>query len=214
RGCLRRHRPRRRRAGHAALRSRPGAGRLDLPMSGATSGEAGARDPPFAGRLRDEALFGRLPLGRREREYSTRGILATGFAYAVAAWCFLIGGYAANVVGAAQGVVALVAGCVMGVTLSAAASALACNRYGLEQIDYTKSCFGQKGAKLILVFYVVNQLGWTGMILVMFGRGVANLAAALGAPSGPWLVRLAVGAGLAVAYAIVLRGVHVLNVFN
>lgn len=34
-----------------------------------------------------------------EREYSTRGILATGFTYAVAAWCFLIGGYAANVVG-------------------------------------------------------------------------------------------------------------------
>jgi hypothetical protein len=105
-------------------------------------GRAG-RDPTFAARLRDEALFGRLPLVRGEREYSTKGILATGFTYAVAAWCFLIGGYAANVVGAAQGVVALIAGCVMGVTLSAAASALACNRYGLEQIDYTKSALGR-----------------------------------------------------------------------
>jgi NCS1 family nucleobase:cation symporter-1 len=171
-------------------------------------------DPAFAPRLRDEAFFGRLPLLPREREYSTRGILATGFAYAVAAWCFLIGGYAANVVGAVHGVVALVAGSVMGVTVSAAASGLACNRYGLEQIDYTKSCFGQKGAKLILVFYVVNQVGWTGMILVMFGRGVANLATALGAPSGAWLVRLAVGVGIVVAYAIVIRGVHILNVFN
>src|SRR5438128_1702034 len=110
-------------------------------------------------RLRDEALFGRLPLLRGEREYSTKGILATGFTYAVAAWCFLIGGYAANVVGAVQGVVALIAGCIIGVTLSAAASALACNRYGLEQIDYTKSCFGQKGAKVILIFYVINQVG-------------------------------------------------------
>ena len=110
--------------------------------------------------------------------------------------------------------VALIAGCVVGVTLSAAASALACNRYGLEQIDYTKSCFGQKGAKLILIFYVINQIGWTGMILVMFGRGVANVAAALGAASGPWLVRIAVGAGVVAAYAIVVRGVHILNVFN
>src|SRR5438552_14209233 len=119
------------------------------------------RSPEVEARIREEALFGRLPLLRSEREYSTRGILATGFTYAVAAWCFLIGGYAANVVGALHGVVTLIAGCIIGVTLSAAASALACNRYGLEQIDFTKSCFGQKGAKVILVFYVINQVGWT-----------------------------------------------------
>ena len=185
------------------------------------SGSPDPRDPDLDRRLRDEAIFGRLPLLRGEREYSTKGILATGFTYAVAAWCFLIGGYAANVVGAVQGVVALIAGCVIGVTLSAAASALACNRYGLEQIDYTKSCFGQKGAKLILVFYLVNQVGWTGMILVMFGRGVANVAGALGAgailsPDGSteWLVRAAVAAAIVVVYLIVIRGVHILNVFN
>jgi NCS1 family nucleobase:cation symporter-1 len=173
-----------------------------------------AAQPALAARLRNEALFGRLPLLRGEREYSTKGILATGFTYAVAAWCFLIGGYAANVVGAVQGVVALIAGCVIGVTLSAAASALACNRYGLEQIDFTKSCFGQNGAKVILIFYIINQVGWTGMILVMFGRGVANVAAALGAPAGPTLVRVAVAVGVVAAYAIVVRGVHILNVFN
>lgn len=171
-------------------------------------------DPDLAARLRDEALFGRLPLVRGERAYSTRGILATGFAYAVAAWCFLIGGYAANVVGAARGMVALIAGCVIGVTISAAAAALACNRYGLEQIDYTKSCFGQRGAKVILAFYVINQLGWTGMILVMFGHGVANVAGALGGPAGPWVVRIAVAGGIAAAYAIVVRGVRLLDGIN
>lgn len=178
--------------------------------------------PDLESRLRDEAIFGRLPLLRGEREYSTKGILATGFTYAVAAWCFLIGGYAANVVGAVQGIVALIAGCLIGVTFSSAASALACNRYGLEQIDYTKSCFGQKGAKLILVFYLVNQIGWTGMILVMFGRGVANVAGALGVagvatgsgPSAEWLVRVVVAVGIVVVYLIVIRGVHILNVFN
>jgi NCS1 family nucleobase:cation symporter-1 len=172
------------------------------------------QDESLAARFREEALFGRLPLLQNEREYSTRGILATGFAYAVAAWCFLIGGYAANVVGALEGVVTLIAGCVIGVTLSAAGSALACNRYGLEQIDFTKSSFGQKGAKLILIFYLVNQVGWTGMILVMFGRGVANVSGALGGPNNEWLVRAAVAIGIIVAYAIVIRGVHILNVFN
>ena len=168
----------------------------------------------IAARLREEAAFGRLPLTRGEREYSTRGILATGFTYAVAAWCFLIGGYAANYVGAVQGIVVLVAGCVIGVAISAAAAALACNRYGLEQIDYTKTCFGQSGAKVILVFYVINQIGWTGMILVMFGRGLLNVAGAFGVDGGEWVVRGAVLAGLVVSYAIIIRGVHILNVFN
>lgn len=174
--------------------------------------------------LREEALYGRLPLLPAEREYGTRGILATGFAISVAAWCFLIGGYAANVVGAIQGVVTLIAGCVLGVTAAAAASALACNRYGLEQIDFTKTCFGQRGAKLILIFYVINQLGWTGYILVMFGHGVANVLGSLGiggigGPGGPggggeWVVRAAVLGGLLLSYYLVTRGLHVINVFN
>jgi NCS1 family nucleobase:cation symporter-1 len=197
--------------------------RLDGGVSGPGSGGAEAeaepvpsgRSPEIEARIREEALFGRLPLLAREREYSTRGILATGFAYAVAAWCFLIGGYAANVVGAVQGIVALIAGCVIGVTLSAAASALACNRYGIEQIDFTKTCFGQNGAKIILLFYIINQIGWTGMILVMFGRGVMNVAVALHlAQASEWIARGAVLSGLIVGYIVVVRGVHVLNVFN
>jgi NCS1 family nucleobase:cation symporter-1 len=168
----------------------------------------------IAARLDEEARAGRLPLLRGERSYSTVGMLATGFSYAVAAWCFLIGGYAAGVVGAARGAIALLAGSVLGVALSAAAAALACNRYGLEQLDYAKTCFGQRGARLILVFYVVNQIGWTGMILVMFGRGVADVAGALGAPFGAALVRPAVVVGALAAYAIVVRGVRLLDLFN
>jgi NCS1 family nucleobase:cation symporter-1 len=105
--------------------------------------------------------------------------------------------------------------------ISTAGAALASNRYGLEQIDYTKSLFGQRGAKLILIFYVINQIGWTGYILVMFGHGVNNVVAALGeggagasAGLGENGVRVAVFLGLVTAYAIVVRGVHLLNVFN
>lgn len=165
-------------------------------------------------RLREEALFGRLPLLKEEREYSTRGIISTGFTYAVAAWCFLIGGYSANVVGAVQGMVTLICGCTIGVIVSAAASALACNRYGLEQIDYTKTCYGQRGARLLLIFYIINQIGWTGMILVMFGKGVTNVALGLGFNGGENLVRFCVLLGLLVGYWVINKGVHVLNIFN
>src|SRR6516162_5592161 len=197
RSAHRRARHLRRRGVWPHERGRHRAHRAFVHRSAAPRRLAGRVSQDIEARIREEALFGRLPLLPREREYSTRGILATGFAYAVAAWCFLIGGYAANVVGAVQGVVALVAGCVIGVTMSAAASALACNRYGIEQIDFTKSCFGQNGAKIILIFYVINQIGWTGTILVMFGRGVSNVVAQVGGGNASeWVTRVAVAAGL------------------
>jgi nucleobase:cation symporter-1, NCS1 family len=172
------------------------------------------RDSGLEARVKEEALFGRLPLLPSEREYSTYGISATGFAYAVATWCFLIGGYACSYVGAVQGLVVLIAGCVIGVTISAIASALACNRYGIEQIDFTKSCFGQRGSKIILVFYVINQIGWTGLIVVMMARGIKNVIEAGGFHPGPLFVGCATFIGILITYAIVIRGVHILNMFN
>jgi len=164
--------------------------------------------------IQEEAVNGRLPLLREEREYSLRGILSTGFAYAVATWCFLIGGYSAQYVGTVAGMVTLIAGALVGVTLSALAAALACNRYGLEQIDFTKSCFGQRGARVILIFYTINQIGWCGIVLVMSAKAVFHLSQGLGASVPDWLINVVTLVGIAVCYGIVVRGVHVLNVWN
>jgi NCS1 family nucleobase:cation symporter-1 len=161
-----------------------------------------------------ESLFGRMPLLPGEREYGTLGAHATCFAFAVATWCFMIGGYAAQLVGAVQGAVCLVAGCVLGTFLTAMGPALGCQRYGLEQIDYCKTAFGQRGSKVLLVFYVINQLGWTGLILVMFGNGLRNILRGLGRDPGPWVVGAGVALGLWLTYLLVTRGVHLLNVSN
>ncbi|HEU4401432.1 MAG TPA: cytosine permease, partial [Candidatus Polarisedimenticolia bacterium] len=136
------------------------------------------------------------------------------FAFAVATWCFMIGGYAAALVGAVQGMICLVSGCVLGIFLTTMAPSLACQRYGLEQIDYCKTAFGQRGSKIILVFYVINQIGWTGLILVMFGNGIRNILRGLGYQPGGWVVGLGVAIGLWLTYLLVTRGVHLLNVSN
>ena len=52
---------------------------------------------------------------------------------------------------------------------------IACQRYGLEQMDACKPAFGQRGAQLLLIFYLINMLGWSGLILVMFGNGLRNI---------------------------------------
>jgi NCS1 family nucleobase:cation symporter-1 len=162
----------------------------------------------------ESSAFGRMPLLPGEREYGAAGAHATSFAFAIATWCFLVGAYTAERVGAVQGVVCLLAGNLIGVFLTAMPLSLGCQRYGLEQIDFCKPAFGQRGARVILVFYLINMLGWSGLILVMFGNGIRNVAEALGYHPGGWVVGAGVALGLALTYALVTRGVHLLNVSN
>jgi len=164
--------------------------------------------------LRQESLFGRLPLLPSEREYGTLGAHNTCFAYAVATWCFLTGSYVAQLVGAVQGVVCLIAGSLIGIFLTTMPVSLGCQRYGLEQIDFCKPAFGQRGSRLILLFFLINMLGWNGLILTLFGNGIRNIIHALGYTPPSWIVGAGVALGLGVSYAIVTRGVHWLNISN
>ncbi len=169
---------------------------------------------PRAPEARSDSVFGRMPLLLGEREYGTAGAHATCFAYAVATWCFLTGGYVAELVGAVEGLVCLVAGNLVGVFLTSMPLALACQRYGLEQIDACKPAFGPRGSKVLLLLYLINMLGWSGLILVMFGNGLRNIALALGYSAGEWLVGAGVALGLVLSFAIVTRGVRLLNFAN
>ncbi len=159
-----------------------------------------------------DSLFGRMPVLLAEREYGTGGAHANCFAYAVATWCFLTGGYSAQLVGAIEGVVCLIAGNLLGVFLATMTLSLGCQRYGLEQIDFCKPAFGQRGAHVVLVFYLLNMLGWSGLILVMFGNGIRNITEGLGYLPGGWIVGAGAGLGIWLSYLIVTRGVHLLNI--
>lgn len=162
----------------------------------------------------EDSAFGRLPLLATEREYGTLGAHTTCFAYAIATWCFLTGGYAAQLVGAVQGVVCLVAGNLIGVFLTTMPLALGCQRYGIEQMDFCKPAFGQRGSKILLVFYLINMIGWSGLILVMFGNGIRNIVLAFGYEPGTWVVGAGVALGLWLSYLVATRGVHLLNISN
>lgn len=160
------------------------------------------------------SVYGRVPLLLKEREYGTWSANGTCFAYAIATWCFLTGGYAAQLVGAVQGLVCLVAGNIIGVFLISFPLSMGCQRYGMEQIDACKPSFGQRGARIVLIFYLLNMLGWSGLILVMFGNGIENILLALGYQPGEWLVGAGVAFGICLTYVIATRGIHLLNLFN
>lgn len=160
------------------------------------------------------SVYGREPLLPNEREYKTWSAHGTCFAYAIATWAFLTGGITANYVGALQGMVCLIAGNLIGVFLVSASLSAGCQRYGVEQIDFCKPAFGQNGARIVMIFYLLNMIGWSGLILVMFGNGIANIVEALGYTPPNWLVGAGVALGIWLTYIITTRGVHLLSLFN
>jgi NCS1 family nucleobase:cation symporter-1 len=160
------------------------------------------------------SVFSRLPLKLGEREYGNLSAHGTCFAYAIATWCFLVGSYTADLVGAVEGTVCLIAGNLIGVFLTTMPLSLGCQRYGLEQMDFCKSAFGQRGSHVVLVFYLVNMLGWSGLLLVMFGNGIFNIGNALDLQPGQWVVGAGVAVGIVLAFLVVLKGVDRLGTVN
>jgi NCS1 family nucleobase:cation symporter-1 len=172
--------------------------------------EANRPDSPS----QEDSAFGRLPLLIGEREYGTVSAHTTCFAYSIATWCFLTGGFVAELVGAVQGVVCLIAGNLIGIFITTMALGLGCQRYGIEQMDCCKPSFGLRGVKIPLLFYLINMLGWAGLLLVMFGNGIHNILGALGYETGDWIVGAGVALGLWLSYLIVTHGVHLLSLAN
>ena len=181
-------------------------------MSRNSSGTRDNRHEEFHGDLL--STYGREPMLPREREYKFWSAHGTCFAYSIATWCFLTGGIVANYVGAIQGMVCLIAGNLIGTLMVSASLSAGCHRYGLEQIDFCKPAFGQNGARIVLIFYLINMIGWSGLILVMFGNGLANIAQAMGYQAPQWLVGAGVALGIWITYIITTRGVHLLSLFN
>ena len=160
------------------------------------------------------STYGREPMLPHEREYRFWSAHGTCFAYTIATWCFLTGGIVANYVGAVEGIVCLIAGNLIGTMMVSASLSMGCHRYGLEQIDFCKPAFGQRGALIVLVFYLFNMIGWSGLILIMFGNGIVNIVDAMGYEPPQWLVGAGVLLGIWVTYIITTRGVHLLSLFN
>ena len=181
-------------------------------MSKASSGKRNSGHEEFHGDLL--STYGREPMLPHEREYKFWGAHGTCFAYSIATWCFLTGGIVANYVGAIQGMVCLIAGNLIGTLMVSASLSAGCHRYGLEQIDFCKPAFGQNGARVVLIFYLINMIGWSGLILVMFGNGIVNIVDAMGYSPPQWLVGGGVALGIWITYIITTRGVHLLSMFN
>ena len=134
---------------------------------------------PLRRHLREAAWSGRLPLLADERGHSLLDTLRRGLRYAVAPWSLWLGSSLAFYVDAKHGALVLFVGCLLGVALGSAPAAVAC-RYGLDPVDACRATLGQRGAQPLVLATLLSQIGWTGVVLMLFGRGGAHLLGALG----------------------------------
>ncbi|MGH3358314.1 MAG: purine-cytosine permease family protein [Nocardioidaceae bacterium] len=165
-----------------------------------------------------EATFGSLPVTRDERVWNFTDFVWVNVGLAIATWAFLVGGSTALLVGFGDGILAMVIGNAIGVTIMLLASVVSSQRYGVEQYTILRSAFGFGGVTLMVFTIIVfTEIGWSSLLSVMFGRAVTQVSnETMGTDFGPNGVVVSLFALLAivVAWAILARGPLTIRFFN
>ena len=154
----------------------------------------------------DETAWPLLPA---ERTWSPLRLAVTLVTASAATWCYLIGESVGQYLGFVQGALALTAGCMIGMLLVLLAAGPASARFGIDSIAGTKPQFGARGWVVPAALQAVSIIGWNSLLLIFFGKSVAQLLATLGVVSADnsWIIVRAVSALACVGvYLVLMRG--------
>ncbi len=93
----------------------------------------------------------------------------------VATWAFVIGGSAALYLNARMGLIAMVAGALIGQLLVTLATTPVSTKFGIETTVSTKPQLGVRGIYIGLFLMLFNAIGWNTVLMIFFGRAVASV---------------------------------------
>lgn len=164
------------------------------------------------------ALAETLPLLPEERSWSFRDMLAVKGGLAIATWGFLTGGATGQLVGFADGMIALFCGAAIGIGILFFALLLPVYRTGSESFIYLRSAFGPLGTSLIAVTLVLSVVPfWTAILATMAGSATKEVLVQLEFSSADTSWPIATAISLAVllfSFLLAIRGSNTLRLFN
>lgn len=159
-----------------------------------------------------------LPLLKSERIWGATEFSAVNIGLGIATWAFLIGGTTALMVGAKQGIAAIVIGNLVGVSLMALAACVPTAKYGIDQVTAGRTVFGESGMRIIALLIILIVIGWTAVLSIMFGRATANVIQSMRDSlvideNGPAVTALAILA-LLITWLLLRRGARSVQGLN
>ncbi len=125
--------------------------------------------------INSEVQFDLLPIMKNDREYGFRdySFVITGFA--VATWCFLIGGTLALFVDFKLAIIASISGNMVSIILLSMSTSLPSAKYGIDGFTSSISYLGHNGTKSYLVLNAVVTVGWTIVLCTLVSRSVIQI---------------------------------------
>jgi len=125
--------------------------------------------------INSEVQFDLLPIMKGDREYGFRdySFVITGFA--VATWCFLIGGTLALFVDFKLAIIASISGNMIAIILLSMSTSLPSAKYGIDGFTSSISYLGHNGTKSYLVLNAIVTVGWTIVLCTLVSRSVIQI---------------------------------------
>ncbi|AUI53825.1 cytosine permease [Arthrobacter crystallopoietes] len=140
------------------------------------------------------------PQLKSQRIWGPFAVFSTSVSTAIATWCFIIGGFAAYYLPAAQGTLAVLAGSLIGILFIVLACLPLSAKYGIDAVSGSVPQLGTRGSLLAVVLIFLATLGWNVYLFVLLGRATVSIGGAFGLQLPDW----SVGAAGAFAVLVVL----------
>lgn len=149
------------------------------------------------------------PLLPGERLWQRRKLFIVLLVAASATWVYVIGEFVGYYLPLWPGFFAMTAGAMIGMLLVTLAVVPSSARYGIDSIQAAVPQFGRNGWTITVLLQYVSIIGWNSLLLIFFGKSVAEFLNALGvggAGLATWAVPIATLVACAIVFRILMRG--------
>ena len=149
------------------------------------------------------------PLTTHDRHWTQWQLFVVLVVAASATWCYIIGEYVGYYLNMRMGFAAMTAGSMIGMLLVTLAVVPTATRYGVDLIASATPQFGDRGWIITVFLQYASIIGWNSLLLIFFGKSVAQLLATLGvttADSADIVIRLSTALACVIVFLVLLRG--------
>ncbi|GHU72166.1 hypothetical protein FACS189450_09470 [Spirochaetia bacterium] len=150
-----------------------------------------------------EAIFGIVPVLKKEKTYGFIDAFLITSGYAIATWCYTQGAFMAQELSFKQLVTSIFGPNLLFITLTSLPVLFAI-RYGIDIWVWLRAVFGGNGCKIISIVFIAMELPWFAVCADMFAGSMMGLADGFGIIVSPetkrWIALICIIGGTLIAF--------------